>query len=112
LVLVTPRTHGVHHSRSAEHTGSNYGVVLSLWDRLHATLAPHADAENVCIGVPAFAHPRDNHPARALGQPFRRQPEYFRSPVDVPELLPEQTATRQRSSVPPAADNSLPPPGK
>jgi sterol desaturase/sphingolipid hydroxylase (fatty acid hydroxylase superfamily) len=33
-VLVTPRSHFVHHSASPEHYNANYGVVFSVWDRL------------------------------------------------------------------------------
>ncbi len=36
-VLVTPRSHLIHHSASPEHYHANYGVVFSVWDRLFGT---------------------------------------------------------------------------
>ena len=38
FVLVTPRMHFVHHSRNVVFTNSNYGFVLSVWDRIFGTL--------------------------------------------------------------------------
>lgn len=37
LVLVTPAMHHIHHSAIRAETDSNYGDVLSLWDRLFGT---------------------------------------------------------------------------
>jgi len=42
-VLVTPRTHIVHHCRNPRYLGRNLGAMFSLWDRLlgtHAELVP------------------------------------------------------------------------
>ena len=36
-VLVTVDMHRIHHSVSPEHANSNYGAVLSVWDRLFGT---------------------------------------------------------------------------
>jgi sterol desaturase/sphingolipid hydroxylase (fatty acid hydroxylase superfamily) len=36
-IFVTPRTHLVHHSAKQQWTDSNYGFVLSIWDRLFGT---------------------------------------------------------------------------
>jgi sterol desaturase/sphingolipid hydroxylase (fatty acid hydroxylase superfamily) len=36
-MLISPHIHHLHHSASASHHGKNYGVVLSLWDRLLGT---------------------------------------------------------------------------
>jgi sterol desaturase/sphingolipid hydroxylase (fatty acid hydroxylase superfamily) len=36
-LLVTPRTHHIHHSDQPTHYNSNFGVVLSIWDRLFGT---------------------------------------------------------------------------
>lgn len=39
-VLVTPRSHHIHHSAAPEHYNANYGVVFSVWDRLFGTWLP------------------------------------------------------------------------
>ena len=36
-VIVTPRTHSVHHSRALAHHNSNYGAFLGIWDHLFGT---------------------------------------------------------------------------
>jgi sterol desaturase/sphingolipid hydroxylase (fatty acid hydroxylase superfamily) len=36
-VLVTPRSHHIHHSSAPEHYNANYGIVFSVWDRLFGT---------------------------------------------------------------------------
>ncbi len=40
LVLVTPGLHKIHHSPRQPETDSNYGLFLSVWDRLFGTLHP------------------------------------------------------------------------
>lgn len=42
-VLVSPQFHRIHHSRAAQHHERNFGVVLTVWDRLFGTLYPHYD---------------------------------------------------------------------
>lgn len=36
-VLVTPQSHRVHHSIEARHADTNFGAMLSIWDRLFGT---------------------------------------------------------------------------
>lgn len=36
-VFVTPQSHRVHHSREHAHADTNFGVILSIWDRLFRT---------------------------------------------------------------------------
>ncbi len=57
-LLVTPRAHGIHHSIVWRETQSNFGVVLTLWDRLHRTLRLNVPQQAVTIGVPAYPHPQ------------------------------------------------------
>jgi len=78
MVIVTPRMHGIHHSRLEHETNSNWSSVFSFWDRLHGTLQPivtHADAN---IGISGYSRPEDNRFWRALAMPFRRQRDYWR----------------------------------
>jgi sterol desaturase/sphingolipid hydroxylase (fatty acid hydroxylase superfamily) len=37
VFLVTPRIHAIHHSAYRPETDSNYGTVLTIWDRLFGT---------------------------------------------------------------------------
>ncbi len=59
-VVVTPDWHRVHHSVHRQETDSNYGNILSLWDRLFATY---------------LAQPRDGHAGMTIGLPGLREPE-------------------------------------
>lgn len=60
-LMITPRAHGIHHSIVRDEFNSNYGVVFSLWDRLHGTNRLDVPQRNITIGLPAW---RD---AKALG---------------------------------------------
>jgi sterol desaturase/sphingolipid hydroxylase (fatty acid hydroxylase superfamily) len=51
LVFVTPNVHKVHHSRALAETNSNYGNVLTLYDRLLRTFAPSERAYAVVYGL-------------------------------------------------------------
>jgi sterol desaturase/sphingolipid hydroxylase (fatty acid hydroxylase superfamily) len=48
---VTPNVHKIHHSRELSETNSNYGNVLSLYDRLLGTYTPSARAQAVVYGL-------------------------------------------------------------
>jgi sterol desaturase/sphingolipid hydroxylase (fatty acid hydroxylase superfamily) len=50
-VLVTPRMHGIHHSREADEMASNWSSGLSVWDRLHGTLRMDVPQDDIVIGV-------------------------------------------------------------
>lgn len=47
-LLITPRMHWSHHSPEMARTNSNYGVILSLWDRAFGTLTSRI------VGTPQF----------------------------------------------------------
>jgi sterol desaturase/sphingolipid hydroxylase (fatty acid hydroxylase superfamily) len=51
-VIVTPRMHGIHHSDRARDLDSNWGVVLSLWDRMAGTLRLDVPQDAIRIGIP------------------------------------------------------------
>ena len=75
-VVVTPSMHRIHHSVRREETDSNYGFLLSCWDRVFRSYRPQpAEPErSMPIGLPQWRE------ARALGlialllQPFRATP--------------------------------------
>ncbi len=70
FVIITPAIHWVHHHAVRHDTDSNYGTLLSLWDRLFGTLSPSKRAPEMLIGV-------ENDRERSLGNlillPFMAQ---------------------------------------
>ncbi len=74
-VVVTPDWHRVHHSVHRDETDSNYGNILSVWDRLFASYVAqprdgHADME---IGLASFRDPPAQTVPALLMQPIRRE---------------------------------------
>jgi sterol desaturase/sphingolipid hydroxylase (fatty acid hydroxylase superfamily) len=51
LVVVTPNVHTIHHSRELAETNSNYGNVLTLYDRLLGTFTPSERVYSVVYGL-------------------------------------------------------------
>ena len=79
-VFVTPRMHGVHHSRFHHETDSNYSTVFSWWDRLHRSLRLNVPQQAIRIGVPAYSQADDNRPGNLLAMPFGQQRPYWSYP--------------------------------
>jgi len=71
LVTTWPNLHKVHHSRVATQTDTNYGNLLSLWDRLFATFTPSREGANVVYGLEGFDDPATQTTAGLLALPFR-----------------------------------------
>ena len=46
--LVTPAVHAVHHSDHQAETDSNYGSILTVWDRLFGTCTDPASVRMAC----------------------------------------------------------------
>ena len=65
LVWVTPDLHKMHHSRLAAETDSNYGNLLSLFDRVFGTYTCGSGAGSVVYGL---------EPAAEGGRPWNRSP--------------------------------------
>ena len=51
LVIVTPNLHRIHHSQVVAETNSNYGSVLSWWDRIFRTNNDRPDVINIQLGL-------------------------------------------------------------
>ena len=77
LLLVTPRMHGIHHSKRFQETNSNWSTVLSVWDRLHGTANLNVPQARIDIGIAGYADPRDNTVIAVLAAPFRKQRDYW-----------------------------------
>ena len=71
-ILVTPGLHRMHHSVVMAEHNSNFGVVLSLWDRLFGTyrLRPFADRVHMPVGIGEF--PAGRGVLGPLAEPLRR----------------------------------------
>lgn len=73
-VLVTPDMHRVHHSTERDETDSNYGNVLSVWDRLFASYraVPRKGQLDMELGQTSDRSPQDQRLRALLVQPLRR----------------------------------------
>jgi sterol desaturase/sphingolipid hydroxylase (fatty acid hydroxylase superfamily) len=69
-LLVTPRMHGIHHSRAAGEMDSNWSSGSSIWDRLHGTLRQDVEQDDIEIGVPSLDGPTDVSLQRMLAAPL------------------------------------------
>ena len=73
LLLMTPAIHRLHHSAAQPETDSNYGAVLSCWDRLFGTYRTRPEAELATLRLGLAEHGEDS--ARSLlwllALPFR-----------------------------------------
>ncbi len=74
-LLVTPNMHRIHHSAREVETNSNYGTVLSLWDRLFGTYTPDADMpqKDMCIGQNEWRDERTARLGFSLLLPFHKR---------------------------------------
>jgi len=82
LVLVTPRMHGIHHSKRIDETNSNWSSVFTWWDRVHGTIRLNVPQSVIDIGIAGYSLPGDNTVAAVLGMPFRQQRHYWRDAED------------------------------
>jgi sterol desaturase/sphingolipid hydroxylase (fatty acid hydroxylase superfamily) len=67
---VPPSMHRIHHSVVIRERDSNYGTILSIWDRLAGTLFRSVDQDRIKIGVGAYRDPRKLGLGRLLAMPF------------------------------------------
>jgi sterol desaturase/sphingolipid hydroxylase (fatty acid hydroxylase superfamily) len=71
LIWVTPHMHKVHHSRAAVETDSNYGNILSIYDRLLRTFTPTDRAFSVTYGLDDAEPGRTASLLGLLSMPFQ-----------------------------------------
>jgi sterol desaturase/sphingolipid hydroxylase (fatty acid hydroxylase superfamily) len=65
-----PNMHKVHHSRFAGETDTNYGNILSLFDRAFSTYTPSSRGETVVCGLDGFDDASVQTTAGLLRMPF------------------------------------------
>lgn len=72
-LIVTPEMHRVHHSVRRYETDSNYGNILSLWDRCFGSYNSHSKESQALmpIGLDYFRHKKEQNLISLLVQPFR-----------------------------------------
>jgi sterol desaturase/sphingolipid hydroxylase (fatty acid hydroxylase superfamily) len=71
LVFSWPNMHKVHHSRDARYTDTNYGNIVSLWDRLFFTFTAARNGANIVYGLDGFDDPSAQTTLGLLVMPFR-----------------------------------------
>jgi sterol desaturase/sphingolipid hydroxylase (fatty acid hydroxylase superfamily) len=74
LVVTTPYSHKVHHSRVVAETNTNYGNIFSVFDRVCATFTPSARGENVTYGLDGFDDQAAQTTSALLAMPLREPP--------------------------------------
>jgi sterol desaturase/sphingolipid hydroxylase (fatty acid hydroxylase superfamily) len=73
LVFTWPNLHKVHHSRDARFTDTNYGNLVSWWDRLFATFTPSREGARIAYGLDGLDDPATQRTAGLLALPFRKR---------------------------------------
>ncbi len=53
-LVITPNLHRIHHSVQRSELDSNYGTVLSCWDRIFRSYRSRPDVERIRVGLPGF----------------------------------------------------------
>ena len=53
-LVITPNMHRIHHSVRRSELDSNYGTVLSCWDRIFRSYRSRPDVERIRVGLPGF----------------------------------------------------------
>ena len=71
-LVVTPNMHKIHHSRVKRETDSNYGNLLSVWDRMFATFTPTERAYRIDYGLDEIDEKRSGSAAQLLLMPFSK----------------------------------------
>jgi sterol desaturase/sphingolipid hydroxylase (fatty acid hydroxylase superfamily) len=72
LVFTFPTVHKVHHSRERRLTDSNFGNLVSWWDRAFGTFTPAREGRSVEYGLDGLDDPATQSTAGLLALPFRR----------------------------------------
>jgi sterol desaturase/sphingolipid hydroxylase (fatty acid hydroxylase superfamily) len=71
-IVTWPTFHKVHHARDPRLTDTNYGNLVSWWDRLFGTFTPASHGAEVTYGLDDFDDARTQSTAGLLALPFRR----------------------------------------
>jgi len=72
IFFVPPSMHRIHHSVKIHERDTNYGTILSVWDRLLGTLLKDIPQETIIIGVGPYREPEKLGLPHLLFMPFTR----------------------------------------
>lgn len=72
LLFVPPSMHRIHHSVVIRERDSNYGTILSIWDRMIGTLLRDIDQERIVIGLGPYRKPEGLVLLSLFAMPFTR----------------------------------------
>ncbi|MBN1545945.1 MAG: sterol desaturase family protein, partial [Syntrophaceae bacterium] len=72
FLFVPPSMHRIHHSVVIKERNTNYGAILSAWDRMFGTLLSDVDQARIRIGVGAYPRQWELNLYRLLIMPFTR----------------------------------------
>ncbi len=70
-IIVTPNMHKFHHHFELPWTDSNYGNMLSIWDRIFGTFQ-YGDVSKIQYGIDIADHTDDENITVQLGIPFNK----------------------------------------
>jgi sterol desaturase/sphingolipid hydroxylase (fatty acid hydroxylase superfamily) len=70
--FVPPSMHRIHHSVKIHERDTNYGTILSIWDRLLGTLLKDIPQESIIIGVGPYREPEKLGLPHLLLMPFTK----------------------------------------
>jgi len=71
-ITVSPGMHRAHHSRDVRETDSNYGNILSVFDRAFGTFTPATRGRHVRCGLDGYDHPAVQTTTGLLAMPFSK----------------------------------------
>ncbi|NTW83228.1 MAG: sterol desaturase family protein [Chlorobiaceae bacterium] len=71
LIIPSPMMHRLHHSRLRSEHDSNYGSMLSLWDRLFGSFLTRENLDDLHFGLDHESGPDKQHLFALLLRPFR-----------------------------------------
>ena len=72
IFFVPPSMHRIHHSVKIHERNTNYGTILSIWDRLLGTLLKDIPQETIIIGVGPYREPKKLGLPHLLLMPFTK----------------------------------------
>ncbi|RMB63225.1 fatty acid hydroxylase family protein [Dokdonia sinensis] len=74
-IIVTPTMHKFHHHHEMPWTDTNYGNMLSIWDRMFGTFL-YDDPDKIVYGLDLVDNKRSDDLKYQLGLPFDKRVEY------------------------------------
>ena len=92
-LIMTPAVHAVHHSALQTQTDSNFGAILTIWDRLFGSFVDPQRERIEFFGLNYFCHPVDAGLGSAVLQPFlfrQAQSNSAREPLPHSPLLAQR----------------------